>query len=284
MPIDLKAMERFFNQAMAETSEKEYARAEIRLGPGDNQIRLFPPPDDMDMPFIETHVHWNVGPDRKKRLFCLKTWGDPCPVCQRVSQLYESQDKADQDYAKRLRASVKYVLLAINRAKEEEGVGILLAAKTIWQGIMADYLRKPDPIILHDPVNGFDINVKRQVENGITKYVVIREPDRAPITDPEQLEIWKKNAPHPVEWLNSQRKTYEEAVAIVQGRKPFRKSAPTNTVPQEPQSVVENTPPLPTGDLEKASEEVEESPKANDFSARAKEIEERLKKELAGSV
>ena len=224
-------------------------------------------------------------------MFCLTSWADPCPVCDRVKQLYDSQDEEDQAYAKKLRANKKFIFLVLNRAEEDRGSQILLAAPTIRNGIMADYLRKPDRIILHDPVNGFDINIKRTVEKrggkDFTSYNVIRDPDRTPITDPEQLKLWISGAPHPVEWFNSQRITYENAVAILQGRQTTPGIVPT-TRPAVPRvattapevlkaEVVEEQPPLPDAPPPGI-------PTAAEMDAAAAELEASLKASLAGAA
>ncbi len=288
--IDYDAMEAQFNQDLAEAAERDVNRAETKTKLGDNFMRMFPLPDDVTSVYVECKIHYNVGPKRNRRMFCLTSWSDPCPVCDRVKQLYDSQDEEDQAYAKRLRANKKFIFLVLNRAEEDRGPQILLAAPTIRNGIMADYLRKPDRIILHDPVNGFDVNIKRTVEKrggkDFTSYNVIRDPDRTPITDPEQLKLWVSDAPHPVEWFNSQRITYENAVAILQGRQttpgivPTARPAVTNTqtapTPAAEPVVIEQ-PPLP----DTAPPGI---PTAQEMDDAAEELQKRLKANLAGAV
>jgi len=192
--MDIDGMLAHFNEVVAASSDQESANAETRLGGGKTLIRMFPPPPDMTWVFIESLVHWSVGPERKRRIFCLRNWGGQCPICDKVNTLYDSQDQSDKDYAGKLRANKKYILLVVNRDKPDEGPRILLAAKTIWEGIMVDYLRKPVALILHDPVNGFDVSISKVTTKKITKYIVTREPDREPICDPEQLLIWLNEA------------------------------------------------------------------------------------------
>ncbi len=289
--IDYDAMEAEFNRDLAAAEEREANRAETKTKDGDNIFRMFPLPDDVSSVFIKCRLHYNVGPNRKRRMFCLKSWGNPCPVCDRVSQLYDSQDEEDQKYAKKLRANNKFIYLVLNRAEEEKGAQIFLAAPTIHAGIISDYLHEPR-IILHDPVKGFDVNLKRTVEmrggTKFTSYQVIRDADRTPICDPEQLQLWIADAPHPVEWFDSQRNTYEQALAIMQGRTPdtnvFAKATtpkvattPVPRVATTAPEVLEEQPPVPDATPPGI-------PTAQEMDDAADELQKRLKADLEKAV
>ena len=96
--------------------DEDFASSELSLlwrprSVGSYHIRFLPDGADPDGPifWFKTYVHYNLPGTRRGFLCPRLTFGDECPICERVAVLRRSQDRADQEIAEGWTARVKYV-------------------------------------------------------------------------------------------------------------------------------------------------------------------------------
>lgn len=128
---------------------------------GKSTIRILPT-EDGD-PFKAFHFHYNLG---KHGFLCpKKNYGDDCPACNFVKDLYAEGDDESKAMAKDLSARQRFFSPILVRGKESEGVKIWGYSKTVYEELLSLVLN-PDYGDITDPSEGVDLQITYGKEDG----------------------------------------------------------------------------------------------------------------------
>lgn len=142
---------------------------------GRNVIRFLPALAEWPSPFVIVVEHFiNLPGNILVNFACPKALaGKFCPVCPRVSKLYESGSDRDKKLASKMRAKKQVYSHIIDRLseKEEPDIELFKFGPQIW-----DFLKKirkdPDFGDFTHPIDGFDIIINREGSDIQTNYNV----------------------------------------------------------------------------------------------------------------
>ena len=159
---------------------------------GRNVIRVLPGVGEMGVAFWQqVGTHYVSGATFTCPRF---TVDKPCPICEKVSELYRAGDAASKDMASDLRMRKSYWVNVVDRAKEESGVQIYTPGVTVF-GSIYGLVMDPDYGAVYDPEDGRDITITRAGTGMETKYEVYPRPNESPLSkDPKVMREWLETA------------------------------------------------------------------------------------------
>lgn len=189
--------------------ENKYTFDKLKAGKNLRRI-LFPKGNEST--FVKTgYVHFNVGPD-KKMVVCPKSLGfnKPCPVCEYVDELKETDQKA----AGLMRRTKRNYVNVIDRDGEEEEPKILHIPQSVLYSL-TDIILDADYGDITDYNEGRDVTINRKGEGIQTEYNCMPKINRTQASEKyteEQLDDMMCD-------LNTlvTPKSYEEILAIMSG-------------------------------------------------------------------
>lgn len=188
MGVNLKKLRERKEEADSKRGNVEY----WQIPPGENLLYVAPPLPGDDLMFIETAVHYDVGPE-KRMVICLdeernpvlkdprvkkllagrdKDISDGCAVCQRLD---DGDSKAGRESQSRYYFAVvplKYRKSSTKKWREADDADelrILACGYTIWGGITDAFINNGD---ISDPNAAILVVVSREGTGMKTKYTI----------------------------------------------------------------------------------------------------------------
>jgi hypothetical protein len=172
-----------------------------KSGSGFAIIRFLPEADGEDFPYVKTYTH---GFKQGNKWFienCPTTIGNPCPVCEANSELWNTEIKENQEIVRRRKRSLRYmsniIVLSDSKRPENEGRVFLFSyGQKIFDKLMSAIKPEFDD---EEPFNPFDLwggapfKLKiRQVE-GFRNYDKSEFGDRGPLFDDDDAmaKVWE---------------------------------------------------------------------------------------------
>lgn len=153
---------------------------------GENTIRLIENPDTDNPPMFIAYKHFNVGPDNRS-YWCRKTdpsgngqrnWDEACPICEKVSKLYDSGNEDDKALGARSKATQRILLNVVDLSKPDEGVKVFECAQTLWK-MMHKYWTSKKYGNLADADEGYNFIIDKQGPPRQPKYDESHAADEA---------------------------------------------------------------------------------------------------------
>lgn len=198
-----------FDIDVIEAESEEMAKGQrpsefLRMEDGKSyQLRFLPPPLDASWakktvggktkmsPFKIIHEHFVdiPGQKRKIRFVCPRlTHGGPCPACQQADELYRTGNQIDKDKARDLRPTSRVYTNVIVRAEEDRGPVIYAFGNGVKEALSKIRKRFGD---FTDPINGYDVFIDRENNNGRITYQVDADRENSPLNEDEEIaEMW----------------------------------------------------------------------------------------------
>lgn len=151
---------------------------------GRNVIRILPPTPGTEDFYVESLVHYNVGPN-KKMVTCGKMARGTCAVCSYVDALFKSGDKQDEALAKRMKAKSRYYFNVIDRTVEdtaEEFGNVLVygSGPTVFTDILG-IIVDPDYGDITNADEGYDLIITKSGKGLDTEYKTNARPKQSAI-------------------------------------------------------------------------------------------------------
>lgn len=164
----------------------------MKLKPGQNKVRILPPPTGKRSPFRVVYQHFIEMPGGSKSVICARLEAKkPCAVCAKVNELRASRSEEDQKIANDLFARRRVFCNVIDRAEPDKGPKVLAFGKTVHEQLVA--LRNPDVggDYCH-PEEGYDVIIERTgTGKNDTKYKVFLSRKESPLgSSVEVMQGW----------------------------------------------------------------------------------------------
>jgi len=141
------------------------------LAEGDNYFTILPPwgPESKGLPYFEASLHYLKDIEGKAHnILCARSYGAPCPICQRSIDLYKSGDVNDKELSKIFRASNRALY---NVLTSDYKTFVYSASYTIHTAIFTEIIEdvnnEMDPT---DPNNSLQCIVNRTGKGLTSKY------------------------------------------------------------------------------------------------------------------
>ena len=156
---------------------------------GQHKVRILCTPDGD--PFKEYFFHYRIG--KQMSFLCpKKNFGDDCPVCNLVSELYNEGDESSVALAKKYSAKQRFFSPVMVRGEEKEGVRLWGYGKQAYQS-MLQLIFNPEYGDITDLEEGTDLNIVYGTEPGAmypsTKITPSRKASRVCADlDPEECK------------------------------------------------------------------------------------------------
>lgn len=148
--LDLKKMQKKLDDLKKKGGNTNF----FKPTEGKQDIRIVPT-EDGD-PFKSFHFHYGVG---QSGFLCpQRNFGDDCPVCAFVKQLFREDDEESREAAKNLMAKQRFLSPIIVRGSESEGVKIWTYSKTVYEELLGLVLN-PDYGDITDAETGLDLTL-----------------------------------------------------------------------------------------------------------------------------
>lgn len=129
------------------------------------RVRMKSPGDDQELgiEIIQFYLGKEIG-----GVISPATFGEPCPFMEKYDELKSSKDPEDKTLAKLLVPRRRYVIGGIIYA-DEKGTKVdyegkdkgILVPRQVYQDITELYLDEDEAGDMTDPINGYDIKIKR---------------------------------------------------------------------------------------------------------------------------
>jgi len=178
---------------------------------GDHSIRIMPPKNKGEMPFIKYIVHWVPVTTSKKDRPIIHAVDTKCPVCKFVGTLWsevyrlkEEEDMTDEapqvkkllKQISKLRGKKTYDMNIIDRGdyrKEDKTIKIkrMVSGPTIWKPVieLGNSEKWGNPSAAGD--RGYDLTVTVDGEGIKREYTILPDPDRKALTAEEVAAVDK---------------------------------------------------------------------------------------------
>jgi hypothetical protein len=153
----------------------------VFLKEGTTRIRVLPTGEEKDWSF--EMVHFYLGPT-VKGIFSAASIGKPCPIMEYYNGLKETDKDAAKRISPRSKALVPVIVYEDDMGKkvdaEKSGKLVMIPNTALTQ--MIDFYLDPDMGDFTDPVDGYDLKIKR-TGTGLTdtEYSVIPVKKNSPI-------------------------------------------------------------------------------------------------------
>jgi len=160
----------------------------LRPGNGLSTWRIIPAEEDQEF-FVERRKHFVAG----EPVFCNKSFGKPCAVCDVVSKLREEGESSE---AYEIAGSTVFLFRAVDRKAEDEGPQWAEVKRTVMHGILG-YICDPEYGDILDIEKGRDVKIERTgTGRQGTRYDVRMAANPSPLhKDPDRVEEWLEAAP-----------------------------------------------------------------------------------------
>lgn len=162
-------------QVARDEAERSKGQTYWNAQDGANNIRVLPPPPDVDYIFFKTATHWGIGPS-KANLHCPRAQDADaeCFLCELSYKLSKSKSDADQGEADRIRAKKQWLYNIVDLDDPDAGFQIGAFGIRIHEQIAA-YL-KADAAEeygdITDPEEGTNLILTKKGTGMNTKYDV----------------------------------------------------------------------------------------------------------------
>lgn len=190
--VNLAAMRKRKEEAASKRGGAEYYQVPV----GENLIYVCPPLAGDELPFVETAIHYDVGPD-KKMAMCLdeernlvlkddrikailsskgKDISDGCQVCSRLDEGAQVGQEAQSRYYFAI-VPLKFRKNVNKKWREADDVDelrILSCGYTVWSGITDIFINNGD---ISNPNQAILVSLVREGTGMKTKYVVSADAD-----------------------------------------------------------------------------------------------------------
>lgn len=188
-----------YGEVDLEEAKREYEstaqrKKAVKLQEGRNVLRILPPPPGDRRPFKVFWVH-GVGSGSNFRSFQCpdKTLQQPCPACDKVSELYRTGNAADREMANKMRAKREAYCNVVDVTHPEKGVQVLRLAEGTYRdllGFMVPDERSGEPGVNYThPITGMNIIINREGTDRNTKYKCeLSRSGAKPLADMKWLE------------------------------------------------------------------------------------------------
>lgn len=157
MAIDLEKM-----RQKLQSLESKGGNNYLKLQDGKTTVRILPT-EDGD-PFKDFHFHYNLQ-ERGGALCPKRNFGEACPVCEFVSNLYQAGDDESKQMASKMVAKQRFFSPVIVRGEEKDGPKVWSYSKTVYQELLNTVL-DPDFGDITDVDEGRDVLIEYGKEGG----------------------------------------------------------------------------------------------------------------------
>lgn len=179
----------------------------MQLEDGDNLVRFLS--DEEGNFYFETGYHYISQGKEKVAVVCNKVHaGEPCYICDVISELNKSKDKGDKALAKELQAKSRVFFNVVDRADKK--VKVLGAGNSIFKELLK-YFADEDWGDLTDPETGHDVVINKSGSGLDTEYSVMPKPKPSKLGMEVEFKDLTEIA-HPF--------TYEEQEQVMDGTSP----------------------------------------------------------------
>lgn len=238
MPTQQNYGEVDLDEIKTEWESTAQRKSTLKLQEGRNVLRVLPPPVGDKRPFKVFWVH-GVGSGANFRSFQCpeKTLNEPCPACEKVSELYRTGVQADREMANKMRAKREAYCNVVDMAHPEKGVQVLRVAEGTYRDLLGfmvpdDKTGEPGINFTH-PITGMRVIIERTGTDRNTKYkCTLSAAGAKPLENMEWLEQMHD--------LNNYVRAMpaEQVVALLEGRpsEPTSRELP----PQQPGSIADD--------------------------------------------
>ena len=152
MAIDMKKMQSKFSNLKARSGGGSWWKP----NDGVQTIRILPT-EDGD-PFKSFYFHYNIG--KENGFLCPNNnFGDNCPVCGFVKNLYREGDDESKNMARQLNAKSRFFSPVLIRGEEGEGTRIWGYSKTVYETLLSLVLN-PEYGDITDLETGVDLDLQ----------------------------------------------------------------------------------------------------------------------------
>lgn len=196
--------------------------AYLKLTAGNTKVRILPglDPSSPDKDFYcKAGTHYWANPNNPKLpVPCNKTKNPraQCVICDKVNELKNSLNKADNAEAEKLRARVRYYMGVIPREGEDAGkIMVYPAPKMIYTKLLS-LMEDPEWGDITNPEDGLDITLIRTGTGKETKYDAVPARVNSAISE-NPKEVADALAAQPELWRFREAPVQEEVVKFMAG-------------------------------------------------------------------
>lgn len=168
--------------------------------PDRSVIRILPAGDTNENFFSETSLH-RIG---MQNIHCPKFKGDPCPVCQYISELWNTKDQENIDRARQIKARKRYYFNVIVRERvitdektgkdvveKDAGPLIFSCGVKLFEKFLKTILDDEEYGDITDLRNGWDFRIIKEIKDGYPNYDDSKpKRDPSPAGTKEQMAQW----------------------------------------------------------------------------------------------
>ena len=168
----------------------------MKLVVGKNVIRILPPPEGSDTPFIVVHTHFVKTPGGKTVSFTcpriLSKGKQPCSECEDAKMMRASGNPLDRDEGYKKLPQRRVYAAVIDRKRPQDGPKILTFGKQVHEALLAYAADEDDPVDFTHPLEGRDIAIIREGTGQFdTSYAVKVAPRDSRLHESvEQMNAW----------------------------------------------------------------------------------------------
>lgn len=210
MAVDLSKIKKKYEEVKQKTTSSTDNIMDFEIG--DNLVRVLSPEDGSDF-YKEVGYHYIKIGEEKKAVVCLRlTLGQPCYLCEVVSELYKSKDKGDKTLAKQLRGNMRVFYNVIHR--KDNTLKVMATGNQVFKQILG-FMADEDWGDLTHAETGRDIVItKQKTGEGLTdvEYVVKPKPKQTELGfEMSEIELFN------LDEIVGEIPTYDEQKAIFEG-------------------------------------------------------------------
>lgn len=160
-----KTLKERLEKKRQELSERGNKGNVIFVKEGTLRVRILPVGPDKD--FIKEVTHFYLGADLKS-VYSPSTFDEPCALLEAYQEFKNSKDEDDKDLAKKLVPKKAYFAAVVvynddkgKSINEEDSGKLIKITGGVYQDIIDLYLDEDEAGDMTDPVEGYDIKIKR---------------------------------------------------------------------------------------------------------------------------
>lgn len=198
MALNMSLVRNRRKQIQKQEEDRKNGKNFDALTNGKNKRRVMPPWAGSEDWRKYAAYHFNVL--EKQAVLCpKKTFNKPCPICDYNEELYKSNDPADKEEAKKVRAKDRFYCNVLNLDKNDSKVYVMSFGQTIEEQIIniidpggddessEDTFGKGD---ITDPKSGFNLLITKTVPSDPTQtsYDVKCANDPSPVANWAEVE------------------------------------------------------------------------------------------------
>jgi hypothetical protein len=151
---------------------------------GDNLIRFLPGTWGLGVPYAyDVWVHRYVGADDSTYLCLDRMLGKHCPICDAAA---EAKRAKDDEEAKQLRALQQGISWILDRKGELPKQPLLFQMSRTLDNNILSLTNIKEQLWIDNPVEGYDVTLKRSGTGLNTRYIAAIDRDASPIADKQR--------------------------------------------------------------------------------------------------